>query len=267
VDTHDVKQAAARASDHPILEGSARIGYATSGVLHLLIAWIGLQIAFGQGGKHADQSGALASLAGNGLGELLLWIAVLGFLGLGLWQLADSIVGHPGKGSDAWGGRAKAAAKCVVYLVLAWSAFSFARGKVGSSSSSQTVDFTASLMAKPGGRTLVVVVGIVVIAVGVYHVVKGWTKRFLRDLEDHPGTWATRAGQIGYIAKGVALVLVGLLFVVAGLRKQPAEATGLDGALRTLRDQPFGTGLLVIVSLGLAAYGLYSFARARHAKV
>jgi hypothetical protein len=103
--------------------------------------------------------------------------------------------------------------------------------------------------------------------VGVYHVVKGWTKRFLRDLEDHPGTWATRAGQIGYIAKGVALVLVGLLFVVAGLRKQPAEATGLDGALRTLRDQPFGTGLLVIVSLGLAAYGLYSFARARHAKV
>ncbi|MEP7035140.1 MAG: hypothetical protein ABI934_06105 [Actinomycetota bacterium] len=31
--------------------------------------------------------------------------------------------------------------------------------------------------------------------------VKGWTKRFLRDLREHPGMIATRAGVVGYIAR------------------------------------------------------------------
>lgn len=266
MDTHDVKQAAARASDHPALEATARAGYAISGLLHLLIGWIAVQVAFGSSGKNADQSGALGTLAGNGLGKGLLWLAVVGFLGLGIWQAADAVVGQHGSDREVWVGRVKALAKCAVYLALAWAAFTFARGQV-SNAKSQTVDFTASLMDKPGGRVLVILVGLVVIGVGVYHVVKGWRKKFLQDLEDHPGAWATRAGQIGYIAKGIALGIVGLLFVAAGLHERPAEATGLDGALRTLREQPFGPGLLVAMGVGFAAYGLYSFSRARHAKV
>jgi hypothetical protein len=267
MDGNDVKQAASEASDHPAVEGLARVGYATSGLLHLLIGWITLQVAFGGGGRNADQSGALASLAGNGLGKVLLWISVVGFLGLALWQLADAIVGHPGDDADAWGGRAKAGGKAVVYLALAWSAFGFARGRSGSNSRSHTIDFTASLMQRPGGRILVAVVGLAVIAVGGYHVYKGAKKKFLQDLESNPGTWATRAGQVGYIAKGVALAIVGILFVAAALHKKAKEASGLDGALKSLRDQPFGTTLLVVMALGFAAFGLYSFARARHAKV
>ena len=267
MDHQDVKQAASRASDHPALEAAARVGYATSGLLHLLIGWITLQVAFGgNGGKNADQSGALASLAGNGAGKAALWVGVVGFLGLAVWQLADAVVGHPGGDKDAWGGRAKAAGKAVVYLALAWSAFQFARGRT-SDSRSQSVDFTAKLLDKPGGRALVVAIGLAIIAVGVYHVHKGWTKKFLQDLQDHPGTWATRAGRIGYIAKGVALVIVGFLFAAAGVHEQAKEATGLDGALKSLRDEPFGPALLVVMAVGFAAFGLYSFSRAKHARV
>ncbi|MEO5981323.1 MAG: DUF1206 domain-containing protein [Pedococcus sp.] len=268
MDGHDVKQAASEASDHPALEAAARVGYATSGLLHLLIGWITLQVAFGGGGKNADQSGALASLAGNSAGKVALWIGVVGFVGLALWQVADAVVGHPGDDKDAWGGRAKAAGKAVVYLALAWSAFQFARGRSsGGSSSKQSVDFTASLLEKPGGRILVVLIGIAIIGVGAYHVYKGATKKFLEDLVDHPGTWATRAGQVGYIAKGAALVIVGFLFALAGIHQQAKEASGLDGALKSLRDQAFGTTLLVVMALGFAAFGLYGFARAKHAKV
>lgn len=266
MDTQDVKHVATRASNHPALETAARVGYATSGLLHLLIGWITLQVAFGGSGKSADQSGALASLSGNAVGKFGLWIAVLGFLGLGVWQGVDAVVGHPGDGKDAWSGRAKAVAKCVVYLALSWTAFRFAQGHA-TSSRTQTVDFTRTLLREPGGRALVIVIGLVVIVVGGYHVYKGWTKKFLQDLEDHPGTWATRAGRVGYIAKGVALGIVGILFIGAGLHQQAQEASGLDGALRTLRGQPFGTGLLVAMAAGFAAYGLYSFSRARHAKV
>jgi hypothetical protein len=266
----DVISTARQASDHPALETAARVGYAVSGLLHLIIGWIALQVAWGLGGggsgKDADQSGALQSLSGNGAGQLALWVGVVGFLGLGLWQLADAAFGHPGSDKDAWGGRIKAFSKAVVYLALCWTTFNFARGK-SSDSESQTADLTSSLMSKPGGQWLVGIIGLVVIGVGAYHVWKGATEGFLRDLEKDPGTWAVRAGVVGYIAKGVALAVVGVLFVLAALHANPEEAKGLDGALRTLKDQPFGPGLLTAVALGIAAYGIYSFSRARHARV
>lgn len=262
MDTNDVKQTAAKAGDHPALENAARLGYATSGVVHLLIGWLALQVAFGGGSGSADQSGALQKLADNGLGRVVLWLAVIGFLGLAIWQLTEVIVGR-GEVSD----RVKAGAKAVVYLVLAFSAFTYAKGSSGSSSSQQSVDFTAKLMSAPAGRFLVGAVGLAVIGVGGYHVYKGWKKKFLQDLEEHPGQWAVRAGQFGYIAKGVALALVGVLFVLAAVHTQADEATGLDGALRTLGSAPFGVVLLTIVALGFVSYAVYSFARARYAKV
>lgn len=264
----DLRHTARQASDHPVLETTARVGYAVSGLLHLIIGWIALQIAWGLGSsaQEADQGGALQTLAGNGAGQVVLWVGVLGFLGLGLWQVADAIVGHPGSGKDAWGPRAKAAAKAVVYLALGWTVFGFARGK-SSDSTQQTVDFTATLMKQPGGRWLVAAVGLVIVGVGIYHIRKGATKKFLRDLEEHPGQWATRAGVVGYIAKGIALGVVGGLFIAAAQQGSARQSSGLDGALRTLKEQPFGPGLLTAVAVGLGAYGLYSFSRARHAKV
>ncbi len=114
---------------------------------------------------------------------------------------------------------------------------------------------------------LVAVVGVVVVGVGGYHVVKGWRRRFLDDLTGHPGQVAEAAGRVGYIAKGVALAVVGVLFIFAALRNTAKGATGLDGALRTLLDLPYGKVIVILVSLGFAAYGIYSFARARYAKV
>lgn len=256
----EVKQAARKAGNSEALGWVARVGYAVNGLMHLLIAWIALQLAFGGGGKHADQSGALQTLSSNGLGMVLLWVAVVGFAGLGIWQLTQVFAGHGA------GERTKAGAKGIVYLVLAWTAFTFATGS-GKSSESQTNDLTASLMSSAAGTVLVVIVGLVILGVAVYHVYKGWSRKFLQDLREHPGRAVVMLARFGYIAKGVALGIVGVLFVLAGVRNNPKEAGGLDQALRTLLDAPFGTALLVVVALGLAAYGIYSFARAKDADV
>lgn len=261
MDSTDVTAASRRAGDHPALETAARVGYAVNGVLHIVIGVIALQLAFGSKGKSADQSGALGSMADNGFGLVMLWVAVVAWLGLAIWQVTEAISGG-WETSD----RLKAAAKAVVYLVLSWTAFKFASGK-GSSSKSQTTDFTASLMKQPAGQWLVALVGLAVIAVGVYHVVKGWKKKFLQDLETHPGEWIVKAGRVGYIAKGIALVIVGGLFVLAAVRHKPSEARGLDGALHNLLGAPGGPVLLGLVALGLIAFGVYCFGRARHADV
>lgn len=266
VQEQDVAGVASKVEGHPALQVGARVGYAVSGVLHLLIAWIALQIAWIASAKSADQSGALQTLAGSSLGRLTLWVAVLGFLALGFWLLASALAVRTGGESSKWADKAKGIAKALLYLMLAWTSFSFAKGQP-TSSKAQSADFTATLLQHTGGRLLVAATGLIVIGVGVYHVVKGWTKRFLQDLSEHPGAIATRAGTVGYIAKGVALAVVGVLFVTAAAQNTSSKATGLDGALRSLRQQAVGPWLLTAVALGIAAYGVYSFARSRHARV
>jgi hypothetical protein len=254
---------AREASDSAVVEWGARLGYITLGIIHLLIAWIALKVAWGIGGgsKKADTSGALQTLSSSGAGVLLLWICVVGFLLLAVWQLAEAAFRH-GERSD----RLKAGAKGITYLFFAWTTFKVGQG-ANSSAEKQTEDFTASLMGSPGGRLLVAVVGLVVLGIAGYHIYKGWTKKFLEDLREHPGDWAVTAGRIGYIAKGIALVIVGFFFLVAAWQANPDKAQGLDGALKTVKDQPFGPFLLTLVAAGIAAYGVYSFARSRYARV
>lgn len=258
--SESVRAGASAAGDSPVVETGARLGYAASGVLHLLLAWIAFQLAWVNSGAEADQTGALRALASTGLGALPLWVAVAGFGLLGVWQFTEAVLRRD------TGARVRAAGKGVVYVALAWTTAAVARGS-GSSGSQETADLTASLMAAPFGRVLVGAGGLAVIGIGGYHVAKGWKATFLRSLSAHPGRWAVRAGRFGYVAKGAALVLVGALFVTAALTRRPDQAKGLDGALRTLLDAPFGAPLLTVVALGFAAYGVYSLVRARYARV
>ena len=263
MDSSDVTSAARQAGDSPVVEWGARLGYAVLGLIHLVIAWIALKIAWGIGGgsKAADTSGALSTMASSGTGPLVLWVTVAGFLMLAVWQGIEAAVTH-GETTD----RAKAGAKAVMYAFFAWTTYQVTQG-AGGSSEEQTEEFTASLMGSPAGRVLVAVVGLVVLGVAGYHVYKGWTKKFLEDLREHPGDWAVTAGRIGYVAKGVALVVGGVFFLVAAWQADAEKAHGLDGALKTVKDQPLGPYLLTVVAAGFAAYGVYSFARSRYARV
>lgn len=259
-DAATVTDAVREVGDHPIVEGGARLGYAVNGLLHLLIAWLAVQVALGVRAAKADQSGALATLTDSTLGTLTLWAAVVGFALLAMWQVTEAVIRR--KRSV----KLKAAGKTIVYAAIGWSALGFLRGS-GSDSSTQTVDITARLLGAPLGRVLVAVVGLAVLGVAGYHGYKGWTRRFLHDLREHPGTWAVWSGVGGYIAKGIALAFVGALFLVAAAQGNPDKATGLDGAMRALMELPGGSVPLLIIAVGFAAYGVYSMARSRVAKV
>ncbi|SFO43106.1 protein of unknown function [Geodermatophilus obscurus] len=272
--TGSVTGAAGRAGDSDALENLARVGLIAYGVVHLLIAWLALQLAWGGGGQSADQSGALATVAESPIGKPLLWVIALGLVALALWQAAEVLRWRSGWSASGDARKkavtrsGKAVAKTVVYLVLAFAAFRAATGG-GQSSSGQQQQTAAGVFGWPAGRWLVGLAGLVVIGVGVYHVVKGVTQKFLEqvDLSTAPqGTrrLVTRLGQVGYPAKGVALGVVGALLVYAAVTFDPAKASGLDGAMRTILDAPFGRVLLTLVALGIAAFGAYCFVRARY---
>jgi Mn2+/Fe2+ NRAMP family transporter len=72
------------------------VGLIAYGVVHILIGWIALQIAWsGQPeGEEASQQGALDELAGQPFGAVLLWLVVIGLLAMAVWQLVEAIWGH-----------------------------------------------------------------------------------------------------------------------------------------------------------------------------
>jgi len=268
------QQAADRASRSDALEHLARVGLVAYGLVHLLIAWLSLQLAWGGGSGEADQSGALATLAQEPFGKPLLWVLGLGLIALTLWQLGMLLQyrgGLSGSGDakkKAVTGIVKCVGKAVVYAFLAFSALRFATGS-GSSSSGQQQQTTSGTFALPGGRFLVGVAGLVVIGIGVYQVVKGLRKKFMKEIDTSSASpkelrVVERLGQVGYVAKGAAFVVVGGLLAYAAITFDPSRATGLDGAMRTILDAPFGRWLLTLVALGIAAFGVFCFFRARY---
>jgi hypothetical protein len=261
-------QAARSATDNPVLQTLARLGFGVNGLLHVLIGLIAIGVATG-GGQSADQSGALGELASAPGGTLLLWTVTLGLTALGIWLAIGAFLLPPGDKKDVAAHVAKELGKAIAYLALAGTALTFALGG-SSSSSSSTTSLSADLLAAPGGVFLVVAIGVAVLAIGAYFVVKGATRRFTRDIvvpSGSAGTTTVAIGIAGYVAKGVALAVVGVLFIVAAVTTDASQATGLDGALKALTELPSGSVVLWVVGAGLIAYGAYCGVRAIRARL
>jgi Domain of Unknown Function (DUF1206) len=255
------------------VEIGARIGIFSYGITHLLIAWLAFQIAFGGSGQKANQSGAFSEIAQNTAGRILLWVLVVGFVAVALWRLEQAIWGfsYESEKKDRYRKRVSSGAKVVVFAVLAFLAGQTAAGGGGGGGGGGQQKATAGVLGLPGGQFIVGAVGLGVIAVGGAKVWSGWKKKFLRDM-DMPSDQrarevAERTGQVGFIAKGIATALVGLLVLIAAITFRPEEASGLDAALRGLAQQPFGPWLLALVALGLAAYGVFCFFDAKYHRV
>jgi len=254
------------------VEIGARVGLVSYGITHLIIAWLALQIAFGGGGgQKANQSGAFQELAQNPVGQVLLWVLVVGFVAAALWRLEETIWGYTYE-SDTTKRirkRVSSGAKVVAFGTLAFLAAQSAAGSGGGGGGGQKA--AAGVLGLPGGQLIVGAVGVGVIAVGGRKIYSGIKKKFLSDMslpsDQRAREVAERTGQVGFVAKGVATALIGALVVLAAIRFRPDEASGLDVALRTLRQQPFGPWLLALVALGLAAYGVFLFFDAKYHRV
>ncbi|GAB5078581.1 DUF1206 domain-containing protein [Arthrobacter sp. AD-310] len=258
------------ASNHKVLDVLARTGFAVMAVLHVIVGAIAVAIAFGQPGD-ADATGAIEQLAANPLGPAVMWACVTACGGLSLWQASEATLrmrGRPRK--ERVSKLISSGFLAVAYGSVGLSFAGFAVGLRGDSGDSAR-DFSASLMATPLGLWTLVAVGLVIIGIGVYFVYKGLRLGFKEELFHFDGTRRGRLidtlGVVGHIAKGAALVLTGLLFVVAAAKHSPEESTGLDGSLKALRDHPYGPYLLVAIGAGFIAYGIFALLRSRFGRM
>lgn len=248
-----------------------RFGDACYGVVYLVVAWLALQVAFGDPSTEADQRGAITAIAAQPFGVALLWVLAIGLVAFGVWQLLAAVTGYrwmtPKRKRTTR--RLTAAGRGIVVLAIASFTLRLLTGGGAGTGANGQQEMTARLLAVPGGRALVFVIGLAVLAAAALSARRVMRQRFLRDLNLAGATAATRrwvrwSGTIGYLAKGVAWAVIGVLLCVAAVQLDPNRAGGLDKALRTMAGEPYGVVLLVAVALGFVAFGIYCFADARY---
>jgi hypothetical protein len=267
--SRSARSAGREAASSRWLRWLARGGLMARGVNYLLIGILAVQIGLGAGGQRADRDGALHAVAAHRGGTALLWLLAVGFAGLALWRLAEAVYGQAGRTGHTAAKRLASLARALFYGLVFVGVVGFVRGTGGpGSSNDQSKDLTARLMSHPGGRWLVLLIGLGVAAAGIAMAVGGVRKKFLEHLQLAQMSVRTRKvvetlGIVGVGARGTVFGVVGVFLVLAAAAFDPKKAQGLDGALRKFATTPLGPWLLVAVAAGLVTFGVYSFCEAR----
>jgi len=273
---HNAEQTARATAVHPWSIRLARCGFATKGIVYLLIGVLAAQAAIGAGGKTTDNRGAIESLYQQPFGRALVAAIALGLFAYALWLFVAALLDPERKGSDAKGAGTRlgsAALGCsyaalgVVALTLVTQGHSDAK-----SSDAATQDWTATLLAHPFGDALVVLGGVAVLGVAGFFFFQAATARFREQLDLGSANrterqWVVPLGRAGFAALGVVDVIIGVFLILAALRHNAGEAKGMGSALAAVSQRPYGGVLLAVVALGFIAYAAYTGAEARYRRL
>jgi hypothetical protein len=247
---------------------AGRVGLSSRGVVYCLLALAAVQVARGPRDRELDRQGALHLLARQPLGPALLVTLAAGFAAYAVWRFAEAATTDGG-----WTKRVLHAARGVLYIGFTWTALQVVVGRnSGGGSDRQAKSWSARAMAHTGGRPLVVAVGVGLAVGGIVLCVRGAQQKFAEklatgDMRPWQRRWLPWLGTVGHAARGVVLALMGLFLVRAAVRFDPHEAVGVDGALHQAAVRTWGAAGLLVLALGLACYGLFSFVEARWRRV
>jgi hypothetical protein len=244
----------------------ARVGYASRGVIYLVIGGLAFMTAAGAGGRTTDSKGALATIASQPFGRVMVAALIVGLIGYTLWRLIQAIkdVDHQGTSIKGIAIRAGLVGSAVAHAALALWATRFLMNEASADQRGGT-----SFLTTDFGQLFYVVAGVVLAIVGFAHMYKGWTARYERYMNiprQHSG-WADPMCRFGLIARGVVWCIVAWFFVKAAGGASSGDVSSLSDALTALRDSVYGSWLLGVVAAGLFAFGVYSCLEALYRRV
>jgi hypothetical protein len=255
------------------IERVARFGFAARGLVYILVGLLAAGAAAGTGSRATDPHGALRAVGRQPLGTAFLVVLGCGLAAYAVWRFLQAGLDLEGKGNGlrALATRASFVVSGIGHAGLAFSAASLAIGlRQGRNDIVRT--WVARLLDAPYGQWVVATLGLAVIGSAVYQFYKAYSCNFENDLllsrmTERARRWSRRVGRAGLVARGVTFLVIGWFLVLAALDVDAHEARGLAGALRVLGRQDRGHWVLLVVALGLTAYGLSSFVDARYRRV
>jgi type IV secretory pathway VirB2 component (pilin) len=254
------------------IEKLARWGYAAKGFVYVLIGILAVMAAVGRGGSNnASKDGAAQMIFDQPFGKFLAVLVVIGILGFVVWRFVQAFKSKSlgNSQNEILMNRARYALSGVIYLTFAITLIRMIQGSGGGGNGKQ--QFIAKVLEMDLGPLLVALAGIGVMIAGVFQWVRAYKEEYMKKLSFSGLASGMRdnvrkIGKLGYAARGIVWLLVGFFLLQAGLQSDPSEAQGQGGAFQTI-EQWGGSWVLLIVALGVVAYGVFMFFKSRYYQV
>lgn len=272
--TESIAAKGRRAGRSPWVERLGRAGLVAKGVFYVVLGILAVKVALGARNEEADKEGVLREIAAQPFGRGLLTLLAVGMFGYAIWRLAQGFLDRDAKGDDPPGlaKRAGAVARGVWWGTLGVLTVSKIVGAGSAGGEGQEDEATAGVLGLPLGRYLVFAVAAAFLGAAAFNGYRAITGKFrkrlqtaqMNEAEEKAANWT---GTLGHAARFVVFGLIGLFLGKAAWEFDADETRSLDGALREVAAQPYGTFLLCAVAIGLGAYGLYCFVQARYRDV
>ncbi len=256
-------------------EPLARAGLAARAAVYGVFGAVAVRLAVlgSTAGEEASAPGAFAELVEKPLGSILVGLVVAGLVAWGAVCLVAVVSGRNGSkpGPSDTLDRVRDAIRGTTSLALAAVGVRvLTQGQSAAEGGSQEErEATARLMDAPAGQLLVGAIGLALLGVGIYQVVKAVKRDFLDDVDlSRMGSRIPRRalevlGVVGHAGKGGVFAVLGLFVLKAAVEHDPDESEGIDGALRELAGGGPGRVLLMAIAVGLVCFGLWCAVEAR----
>jgi hypothetical protein len=262
----------AQVERHGSFRWMARAGIAGRGVIYVILAIFAADIALhGNSPEPASGTGAIAEVARQPAGPVLVAILVVGLGSYGAWRAIEALSGYerPGKRQNLWV-RIGWLAIAGVYMTLCVRAIVLLTtgARIGSAGSSRHVQAWAGrVLVWPAGRVLLGAAAVGVLIGAIALATWGVAHRYKKELcLDRLPPGACKVPQIlgasGNVARGFMIGLVGVYLLDAAVDGRATKVKTVDLALESLAHEGFGTVVIGLLAAGLLCFAIYSLAEA-----
>jgi hypothetical protein len=259
----EIQQQLMTAVSHPWVERLVRFGFVAKGTVYLIMGLLAAQAVAGTD-EAAGTFGVLTQIITQPFGKFLLLVLTIGLAGYVLWRWVQAAIDpeHEGKlNKKLILQRIGYAMSGLGYASIAYTAISM---MIGAEENDDTIeDLAAELMEQPWGLWLLLIGGIAVVGVGISFIYGAYTGAYISEFRPAIGQtlerWTTRIGKLGYAARGVAFVLMGIFIILSAILADSDTAGSLGASLRQLQQQPLGSLWLGLIAFGFIAYSVYMF--------
>lgn len=247
-----------------------RVGLAGRTGFYLILTALTVRIAMlgGRSGRQADAHGALAAVSRPMLGKVAIAAVGVGFLMFGVGRLVGAVVDDTVSTTR----RVLTALQGLFYVALTYVPVSYLAGNHQTGSQQQQEQSTARVLGLPGGRVILVVVALILLAVCVQQIRGALAKDFRDGLELRNAPRPVKkvvdaAGVVGITARALVFLPIGIFLMVSAFEADPRRSYGTDGELLALSGHSWGIAVIAAVAAGLSVFVVYSALETRYRDV
>ena len=257
------------------IERIAQAGLVAKGIVYILLGILAFMAAFEMGGQSnsdVDRNGVFGVVMDMPAGTWLLGLIAAGLICYSIWRGIQTFrPNHDGGKETKPGKRILYFLSGLAYLGVAFTAIRMIL-HMRTSNGDKNQEFASQVLQQSYGQWLLGAAALILAGIGLYQIYYGLSEKYRKHVNrmstnTQVSSLLLRSGKVGYIARGVVWLIIAYLLLKAALHANSSEAGDTAKAFQFIENSTAGSLLLGALGLGVIAYGVFNFVRARYERL